>query len=413
MQMGGVAVMLDSFGVLSNGSAAAFHANFPAPDKGRAPRLHIALIAPPYFEIPPCSYGGTEAVVADLADALVAAGHTVTLLAAGRPGTAADFIPLWAEPIPERLGQILPEVAHTLKARRAIAELVDLPEGGGVDLIHDHTLAGPMNAAAYRDLGLPTVSTAHNFIDPNLHDFYRELGDDVGLIAISDRQRRLSRDLNWVGCVHNAIRPADWPFRDNKDDYALFLARFNPGKGPHLALQAAHAAGVPLVLAGRCQEPVEIAAFRDSVLPALSRNDYVFGQADARSKRELLAGARCLLLPLQWEEPFGMVMIEAMACGTPVVTLDRGAAREIVVDGVTGFVCADPADLPAAIARARDLDPRACRRHVELNFNSAGMALGYEQIYRRVLSAGTPALNRSSTRPVQVGAESEIAAISA
>lgn len=394
-------------------SAEAMHVNFPELDGSRAPRLHIALIAPPYFTVPPSSYGGIEVVVADLADALVAAGHTVTLLAAGAPGTAADFLPLWAEPIPERLGQVLPEIAHAVKARRAVEQLVDRAAGRVVDVIHDHTLAGPINANAYRALGLPTVTTVHNFVDANLHDFYRDLGDDVGLVAISDRQRQLSRGLNWIGRVHNALRPTDWPFRKTKDDYALFLARFNPDKGPHLALQAAHAAGVPLVLAGKCEEPVEVAAFRESVLPALGKTDYVFGQADSSSKRELLAGARCLLLPLQWEEPFGMVMIEAMACGTPVVALNRGAAREIIVDGVTGFLCEDPADLPTAIRRAQDLDPEACRQHVELNFNSAKMAFGYEQIYRHVLRLRSPGPDRFGSRPAQSPVESAIADISA
>lgn len=399
--------------VLPSRPADALHADIPGFGGNRPPRLHIALIAPPYFEIPPCSYGGVEAVVADLADALVAAGHAVTLLAAGRPGTAADFVPLWDEPIPEQLGQALPEVAHSLKARTAIEDLVARAAGCGVDVIHDHTLAGPINAAAYRALGLPTVSTVHNFVDANLYDFYRKLGHDVGLVAISDRQRQLSGGLNWVGRVHNAIRPEDWPFQGRKDDYALFLARFNPGKGPHLALQAAHAAGVPLVLAGKCVEPVEVAAFRDSVLPALGSTDYVFGEADSCGKRELLSSARCLLLPLQWEEPFGMVMIEAMACGTPVVALDRGAAREIIVDGVTGFICDEPEDLPAAISRTQDLDPRACRRHVELNFNSANMALGYEQIYRRALCARYPESSKFSARTTQAPVESAISAISA
>ena len=386
----------------------------PGPDGSSLPRrLHIALIAPPYFEIPPRSYGGIEAMMADLADALVAAGHTVPLLAAGRPGTAADFIPLWAEPIPDRLGQPLPEIAHTLKVRRTIEDLIVAPTGSAVDIVHDHTLAGPINAAAFRQLGVPTVVTVHGFVGADVGEFYRDLGDDVGLVAISDRQRELFPDLNWTGRVHNAIRLTDWPFRAVKDVYALFLARFNPDKGGHLALEAAHTSGVPLVLACKCVEPLEAAYFRDTVLPMLGDRDYVFGEADSVSKRELLARARCLVLPLQWEEPFGMVMIEAMACGTPVVTLNRGAAREIVVDGLTGFICDHPADLPAAIKRAGELDPYACRRHVELNFNSATMALVYERIYRQLLHPKARQPNRFTVHPVQPAAESGRSAISA
>lgn len=404
---------LDSPPVNPTRPAEALPTNVPETGGSCAPRLHIAVVAPPYFEVPPASYGGIEAVVAGLADALVAAGHTVTLLGAGLPGTAADFLPLWTEPIPERLGQALPEIAHALKSRHAIEQLVDRAKGCGVDLVHDHTLAGPINATAYRELGLPTIATVHNFVDSNLRDFYRELGVDVGLVAISDRQRQLSSDLNWVGRVHNAIRLPEWPFQASKDNYALFLSRFNPDKGPHLAIQAAHAAGVPLVLAGKCVEQREIAAFRDSVLPALGRTDYVFGQADSVGKRELLAGARCLLLPLQWEEPFGMVMIEAMACGTPVVALNRGAVREIIIDGVTGFICDDPADLPAAIVRAKDLDPAACRHHVELNFNSAKMVVGYEQIYRQAVCAQSGQPARFRIREAQPAPDSAFPAISA
>ncbi|HEX2214387.1 MAG TPA: glycosyltransferase, partial [Mycobacterium sp.] len=150
-------------------------------------RLRIALIAPPYFDVPPKGYGGTEAVVADLADALVARGHTVTLIGAGEPGTAANFLPVWDRTLSERLGEPYPEVMHALKVRRAITKLA---VEDGVDVVHDHTLAGPLNAAIYAALGLPTVATVHGPIDDDLLPYYRALGVDAGLIAISDRQRQ-------------------------------------------------------------------------------------------------------------------------------------------------------------------------------------------------------------------------------
>ncbi|WP_102145344.1 glycosyltransferase family 4 protein [Mycobacterium hubeiense] len=354
--------------------------------------LRIVLVAPPYFDIPPKGYGGTEAVVADLADALVKRGHRVTVLGAGEPGTSARLIPLWERTIPERLGQPYPEVMHALKVRRAIEHLAATD---GVDLVHDHTFAGPLNTPAYRALGLPTVVTVHGPIDDDLYPYYRELGDDVGLIAISDRQRELAPDLNWVGRVHNALRIDDWPFRADKGDYALFLGRYAPYKGAHLAVRAAHEAGVPLVLAGKCDEPSEQAYFDEQVRPLLTETDHVFGQADAVSKRKLLAGARCLLFPIQWEEPFGMVMIEAMACGTPVVALRGGAVPEVVVDGVTGVICEHPDELPAAMEKAQTLDPAACRRHVAAHFGVGQFGSGYEQIYRRVV--GDPASARHVT----------------
>jgi glycosyltransferase involved in cell wall biosynthesis len=272
-----------------------------------------------------------------------------------------------------------------LKVRRAVARIA---AADGIDIVHDHTFAGPLNEPAYRGLGITTVVTVHGPIDDDLHPYYRELGDEVGLIAISDRQRELAPDLNWVGRVHNALRVQDWPFRADKQHYALFLGRFAPYKGAHLAVRAAHEAGIPLVLAGKCDEPPEKAYFEQQVRPLLTDSDHFFGPADAVSKRKLLAGARCLLFPVLWEEPFGMVMIEAMACGTPVVALRGGAVPEVVIDGVTGLIRDRPADLPAAIERAASLDPAACRRHVAANFGVTQFGSGYEQIYQQLAPAG-------------------------
>ena len=345
-------------------------------------RLRVALVAPPYFDVPPKAYGGVEAVVADLADSLVARGHSVTLLGAGEPGTKARFVPVWDRTVPERLGEPFPEVVHAAAVRREVERLA---AAEGLDVVHDHTLAGPLNAPAFAAMGLPTVATVHGPVDTDMRRYYRELGDDVGLVAISDRQRVLAPELNWVATVHNALRLRDWPFRSRKEDYALFLGRFHPDKAPHLALEAAHAAGVPLVLAGKCSEPIEKEYFEAEVRPRLTDRDHVFGVADAAEKRKLLSSARCLLFPIRWEEPFGMVMIEAMACGTPVVALRAGAVPEVVVDGVTGLVRDDPEELVAALRDVRDLDPAACRAHVAARFDVDGLGAGYEAAYRKAL----------------------------
>ncbi|HEY8533578.1 MAG TPA: glycosyltransferase family 4 protein [Micromonospora sp.] len=358
----------------------------PQPEKAGRP-LRIAMVVPPYFEVPPRAYGGVESVVADLTDALVARGHDVTLIGVGEPRTKARFVPLWPRPIPERLGEPFPEVVHAALARRAIQRLA---AGPGLDIVHDHTLAGPLNAPIYAGLGLPTVVTAHGPVDGDLHQLYSALGRDIHLVAISDRQRELAPDLPWAGRVYNAVRVDTFPFRRDKGDYALFLGRFHPQKAPHLALEAAHAAGLPLVLAGKCAEPVEKEYFEREVRPRLTDSDHVYGVADADAKRRLLAEARCLLFPIQWEEPFGMVMIEAMACGTPVVALRGGAVSEVVVDGVTGYVCDKPEQLPEAISRLDRIDPEACRKRVEQYFDVAELGAGYEAVYQRVLAQWAP-----------------------
>lgn len=352
------------------------------PANGNAP-LKIAMVAPPYFDIPPAAYGGIEAVIADLANALVDLGHKVTVIGAGRDGTAARFWQVWEQAVPERLGEPGPEIIYATLTRRVVENLV---AAGEVDVVHDHTFAGPLNAPAYDMMGLPTVVTVHGPVDSELRGYYRTLDRDLSLVAISHRQRALAPELNWCGVVHNGLRPQDWPFQREKKDYALFLGRFNADKGAHTAVLAAHEAGLPLILAGKCAETAEKKYFAEQVEPLLGPHDDMIGIADATLKRELLANARCLLFPVQWEEPFGMVMIESMVCGTPVVALRAGAVPEVVADGVSGFVCDEPGQLPDALRTVVELDPAECREHVVRRFSDERMAMGYVQAYRAVLA---------------------------
>ena len=340
--------------------------------------LGVALVAPPYFEVPPKDYGGTETVIADLADGLVARGHNVFVLGAGRSTTNARFVAISPEAVPERLGQVRPEIVHAIEVRRAIARIASRD---GVDIVHDHTMSGALNASEYGSLGVKTVSTVHATIDADMRRYYTALGRDLGLVAISSRQRMLAPDLNWVGTVHHGLRVTDWPFRAIKDDFALFLGRFCPEKAPHLALDAAHFAGIPLVLAGTFVEPADRPYFERQVRPRLTNSDKVIGPVGGLAKRELLAAARCLLFPIRWEEPFGLVMIEAMATGTPVVALRAGSVGEVVVDGKTGYVCDEPSDLGAALEAVGDIDPKACRSHVQECFGLDRMVAGYEAVY--------------------------------
>ncbi|GAA1368094.1 glycosyltransferase family 4 protein [Catellatospora chokoriensis] len=352
------------------------------PANGTAP-LKIAIVAPPYFDVPPAAYGGIEAVLADLSNALVDLGHRVTVIGAGRDGTKARFWQVWERAVPERLGEPGPEIIYATLTRRVVENLA---AAGEVDVVHDHTFAGPLNAPAYDAMGLPTIATVHGPVDSELRGYYQTLDRDLSLVGISQRQRSLAPELNWIGVVHNGLRPADWPFQREKKDYALFLGRFNADKGAHTAVLAAHEAGLPLILAGKCAEPAEKKYYAEQVEPLLGPNDQMIGIADATLKRELLANARCLLFPVQWEEPFGMVMIEAMVCGTPVVALRGGAVPEVVEHGVSGFICEDRAELPAALRAASELDPAECREQVVRRFSDQRMAVGYVQAYRAALA---------------------------
>ncbi len=246
-------------------------------------------------------------------------------------------------------------------------------------------MSGALNASSYASLGVKTVSTVHTAIDAYMRRYYSALDRDVGLVAISNRQRMLAPDLNWLRTVHHGLRVADWPFRSKKDDFALFLGRFCPEKAPHLALDAAHSAGVPTVLAGAFVEPSDRPYFEQQVRPLLTKNDKVIGPVGGQAKRELLAAARCLLFPIRWEEPFGLVMIEAMVTGTPVLAFRAGSVSEIVVDGETGYVCDEPADLGPALEAIGDIDPNACRSHVEKHFSLERMVAEYEEVYASVL----------------------------
>jgi glycosyltransferase involved in cell wall biosynthesis len=335
--------------------------------------LRVALIAPPWYPIPPPAYGGIEAMVYALAEDLVARGHQVTVLGAGEPDTRARFVPTFPVPPTERLGEALPEVLHAAHVTQLLGQL-------DVDVVHDHSLAGPLAAVGR---SAPTVLTVHGPVDGELGAYYRWLG--LPLVAISDFQRHTAApDLPWAGRVYNSVPVPSFPYRQDKQDFCLFLGRMCPEKAPDLAIVAAHAAGLPIVVAGKCTEPAERRYFQDKVWPLLGPDDTWVGEADAHDKRDLLSRARCLVFPVQWDEPFGLVMIEAMACGTPVVALRGGSVPEVVDHGVTGWICQEPAELARRIVQADRIDPAACRRRAERLFDVAGMVTGYERVYRQM-----------------------------
>jgi glycosyltransferase involved in cell wall biosynthesis len=339
--------------------------------------MRIAVIAPPWYRVPPSGYGGIEWVVALLADGLTDRGHEVTLFAPPGSETEAELIPPLEETPPEALiGDPWYEAAHAVSAYE---------HGDEFDILHDHT--GPVGASVGAMSDAPTVHTLHGPFTDQTSMLYRRIARRHWFVAISERQRSMApENLRWAGVVYNGIPMDRYPFRADKGDYLLFLGRADQEKAPHLAIEAARRAGRRLVLCVTTKNQREQTYWAEEVAPILGEDVEVHGECDQQHKAELLAGAAALLFPIQWAEPFGLVMCEAMACGTPVVAWRNGSVPEVVADGQTGFVVASVEEMAAAVDRVGDLDPRVLRARVEERFSAEAMVTGYERIYQRILS---------------------------
>ncbi|OFI38439.1 glycosyl transferase family 1 [Arthrobacter sp. SW1] len=341
--------------------------------------MRIGLIAPPWVPVPPPAYGGTEAVVHALATGLTAAGHKVLLAASSDSGCPVERPGGFAPARRSGMGQSSAELPHVIRAYEALA---------GVDIIHDHTLAGPLYR--HRPPGIPVVCTMHTVMSPELRSVYRMIARDAALVAISRRQAESAPDVPVARVIHHGVDTAAIPFGDGGGGYALFLGRMDPTKGVVEAVLAARSAGIPLRIAAKMSDRTELEYFRTVVAPMLGDNEEFLGEPDAAGKLALLRGALALLNPLQWDEPFGMVMIESLAAGTPVVAAPRGAAPEIVDDGVTGFLRNGTQELALALRAAAGLDRRRCRAAVEQRFSAALMAARYAELYGEILGGELP-----------------------
>ena len=339
-------------------------------------QLQIALVAPPFYEIPPSGYGGIESVVALLADGLVDRGHEVTLIAAGDRGTKAMTLSTFADPQWPRLGRAEPELLHAARVAGLLADLAP-------DVVHDHSAMGPAFA---RDRSWPTVVTSHGPATGDWGDYLAAAGEGMYLVAISQAQVDMAPRLPWRRVVHNGLDVSGIPCQQDKGDHLVWLGRMSPDKAAHVAIDLAREAGRRILLAGKVSEPDEKDYFDREVRPRLGDDAEFVDEVSGEDKYAFLGGAAGFLFPLEWEEPFGMVLIEAMACGTPVLSLSRGAVPEVVVDGKTGFVRDKAADLVPLVDRLGEIDPSACRAHVEESFAPERMVSGYEEAYRDCLA---------------------------
>ena len=356
--------------------------------------MKIALIAPLMESVPPRFYGGTERIVSYLADELVRLGHDVTLFASGDSVSSANLVPCAATALrlDANVRDPIPYYMLMLDRVRAAAD--------EFDFLHFHI--DQFHFPLFRTMADRTVTTLHGRQD--LHDLkplYLGFGE-MPLVSISQDQRRPVVNSNFVATVYHGI-PTDLlePNYHPRGGYLAFLGRISPEKRPDRAIHIAQALGIPLKIAAKVDK-VDEAYFRERIVPLLDRPgvEYI-GEIGERDKAEFLGEARALLFPVDWPEPFGLVMIEAMACGTPVLAFRRGSVPEIVDQGLTGIVvdCVDEAVrmLPQALA----LDRRNVRRRFQERFSATRMAKDYLGVYRAVLRRGAPARQAAAARRPQ------------
>ncbi len=333
--------------------------------------MDIAIIAPPWLPVPAPAYGGTEAVLDELARGLHAAGHNVLMVChpdSTCPVPKASVIP--AEDA-VRMGRASIELEHVIGAYELVQD---------ADVVHDHTLAGPIHSARFANL--PVVTTNHNAFTRTYNAIYGAVVPRVALVAIS-KSHAASTHLPVDAIVYHGVNVDDFPVGAGDGGHVALLGRMAANKGVHRAIAVARTAGIRLKIAAKMREPHEHAYFEEFVRPHLGDDVIYLGEVDADGKRELLASAAALLNPISWREPFGMAMLESLACGTPVVGCPQGAAPEIVEHGLTGFLGDSDAELINGLRSLDQIDRTVCREQARQRFSVEQMVEGYVRVFER------------------------------
>jgi len=353
--------------------------------------VKIAQVAPLIESVPPQAYGGTERVVHYLTEGLVARGHDVTLFASGDSHTNADHVAVVKQSLRLSKRPRDPTIWHM----RQLMEVRRMSHH--FDIVHFHT--DWFHFPVWRGSPTPQLTTLHGRLDiADLRAVYDEFRD-MAVVSISDSQRTPMPSARWVETIYNGTPAGNYHFCDRPGDYLAFLGRITPEKGPEQAIEIAKRLGMPLKMAAKI-DPVDREYFADRIEPLLDDPliDFI-GEVDERGKDRLLGGARALLFPIDWPEPFGLVMTEAMACGTPVIAMRRGSVPEIMIDGVTGFIVNSIDQAVAAVQKIGTIDRANCRKHFEQNFTVGRMVDGYIETYQRLIkTAPAPVVQ---TSPVQ------------
>ena len=338
--------------------------------------MRIAQVAPLSESVPPKLYGGTERVVCGLIEELTRRGHEVVLFASGDSQTSARLVPCAPQGL--RLNpQVRDYIAYTIRELGRVTQM-----SAEFDVIHNHIdyFAFPYS----RLIATPLVTTTHGRLDLSEVRAVFEDFPEVRLVSISNAQRAPLPSANWLATVHNGIDLRHFTFQERAGHYLAFLGRICPEKRPDRAIEIARAVGMPLRIAAKV-DPVDRDYYVHAIKPLLRDHDIEYlGEVGEAEKDEFLGNAYAYLFPIDWPEPFGITMVEAMACGTPVIAMAHGSVPEVVAHGKTGFVCRTIADMIAAVAEVPRIDRRMCRARVAEWFSIDRMADGYEAVYRRV-----------------------------
>jgi glycosyltransferase involved in cell wall biosynthesis len=348
--------------------------------------MRIAQVAPLIESVPPKHYGGTERIVSYLTEELVRAGHDVTLFASGDSITRARLIPACRGSL--RLNKhCVDHLAHHLVMMDQVLE-----HARNFDVIHFHTDYLHFPVARY--VPVPHVTTLHGRLDlPDLIPVYDRFRD-IPVISISNAQRKPLPWANWAGTIYHGLPPDLFRFQPNPGTYLAFLGRISPEKRADRAIEIAKRAGMPLKIAAKVDR-VDKRYFKRVVEPLLDASHVEWvGEISDREKDDFLGNAYALLFPIDWPEPFGLVMIEAIACGTPVIAYDGGAVPEVIKDGQTGFIAKNLEDAADAVHRVSEISRTHCRKIFEKRFTVTRMARDYVRIYRRTIDRRMRGLDR-------------------
>lgn len=347
--------------------------------------MKIAQIVPVEETVPPRKYGGTELVASNITEELVARGHDVTLFAAGGSQTKAHLVPIFDEPVrvlaPNPEDSRLRDAYKYISIGRAINEVMK----GDFDVVHNHV--GWRLLPFEATINKPLITTLHGPLDVEYMQKVYGTYSKSCYVSISNAQRLPMPNLNFVGTVYNGIDVKAFDFNPEPQNYLAFLGRMSPEKGPIQAIQAAKAANTKLIMAAKV-DAVDKEYFEKEIWPLIDGNQIKFiGEVDHTGKNELLKNAKGLIALIQWEEPFGLFMAEAMACGTPVIATNRGSVPELVQHGVNGYIVENTVEAAAsAINQINKIDRQRCRDIAQEKFSVEAMVDGYEGTYRQVIS---------------------------